>query len=146
MYVCLLKPLVEHVEIEWHTDDVVVGWSLLVEDEVNGDKDDDLELNRNDEVDDVNVRNADGLVKMGDTAGKEFSESVYECSDDEQNLDVDNSSTPNNILSVGLNQIDLEGEKDCVESEDELRSISSNSDIEGENNLLVYREGDEKKT
>ncbi|XP_019184303.1 PREDICTED: uncharacterized protein LOC109179198 [Ipomoea nil] len=41
--------------------------------------------------------------------------------------------------------MDEGGEKDCVESEDELRNIGSSSDIEGENNLLVYREGDEKK-
>nr|GMD60473.1 uncharacterized protein LOC109179198 [Ipomoea batatas] len=97
------------------------------------DEDGDLELNWDDEVD-VNVENAVEQVKGGETeisdsVGGEF-QFMNEGSDDEQNPDVGNSST-SNILSDGLNHIDLEGEKDCVESEDELRNIGSSSDIGG---------------
>nr|GMC52824.1 probable receptor-like protein kinase At5g47070 [Ipomoea batatas] len=92
------------------------------------DEDGDLELHWDDEVDDVNVKNTDELVKwreieISTSVGEDFSEAISDV----------------------LNQIDLEGEKDFVESEDELKSIGSSSDIEGENSLLVYREGDEKK-
>nr|GMD39078.1 uncharacterized protein LOC109179198 [Ipomoea batatas] len=88
----------------------------------------DLELHWDDEVDDVNVKNTDELVKWREIeistyVGEDFTEAISDV----------------------LNQIDLEGEKDFVESEDELKSIGSSSDIEGENSLLVYREGDEKK-
>ncbi|XP_031124421.1 uncharacterized protein LOC116027130 isoform X2 [Ipomoea triloba] len=92
------------------------------------DEDGDLELHWDDEVDDVNVKNTDELVKwreieISTSVGEDFSEAISDV----------------------LNQIDLEGEKDFVESEDELKSIGSSSDIEGENSLLVYKEGDEKK-
>nr|GMD13080.1 Zinc knuckle family protein [Ipomoea batatas] len=92
------------------------------------DEDGDLELHWDDEVDDVNVKNTDELVKWREiekstSVGEDFSEAISDV----------------------LNQIDLEGEKDFVESEDELKNIGSSSDIEGENSLLVYREGDEKK-
>nr|GMD71634.1 Zinc knuckle family protein [Ipomoea batatas] len=92
------------------------------------DEDGDLDLHWDDEVDDVNVKNTDELVKwreieISTSVGEDFSEAISDV----------------------LNQIDLEGEKDFVESEDELKSIGSSSDIEGENSLLVYKEGDEKK-
>nr|GMC95422.1 Zinc knuckle family protein [Ipomoea batatas]GME08918.1 Zinc knuckle family protein [Ipomoea batatas] len=93
------------------------------------DEGDDLELNWDDEVENAAELVKGGETEISDSVGGEFSESMNEGSDDEQNLNVGNSSTPN-ILSDRLNQIDLEGEKDCVESEDELRSIGSNSDIE----------------
>nr|GMD22553.1 uncharacterized protein LOC109177148 [Ipomoea batatas] len=77
------------------------------------DEDSDLELHWDDEVDDVNVKNADELVKWGETeistsVGEDFSEAISDV----------------------LNQIDLEGEKDVVESEDEPKNIGSSLDIE----------------
>nr|GLL49341.1 uncharacterized protein LOC109179198 [Ipomoea trifida] len=76
------------------------------------DEDGDLELHWDDEVDDFNVKNTDELVKwreieISTSVGEEFSEAISDV----------------------LNQIDLEGEKDFVESEDELKSIGSSSDI-----------------
>lgn len=120
----------------------------MVDDFVGNDLDwlDDLEVggidgeNAGDQVGDGDqgdqVGDGDQGGDYGDETENSSDDSEHDGSDNEQQID---------IFSIGLNAINVDGERDCVESEDELRSLGSNSDDEGSSNLLVYREGDEKK-